>query len=394
VKRAPGGQVPLFEPRESTAYAKPTPEEVADFNARLREGMRESVARRNATVLPDSRPTCPNCHGICSPGYRVKVRGVWWCKPCSRGLATALKNHCTGTAERIADLKAEQRRAQAVPQEEAAVPPDGRDRAAAEERAAIVTFLQDITRRPPPNVDHSDAYRRLWLISESIEREALSPAQAFARIRDIARTTGEPLSTVLFTAAKGIERGKHRPTAVAEPSDAHLRAGSGLTAPRPNVLRLHGVEFPSETPEQAARDRAIDEKARREAAEDEAEAERERARAIAAYGLREATHADLAPGVRLAQLFWNAARSAMEPVYVPITQVDDDGAFQVPHPLDGQPWISGLPGDGWFVRAEVAARPARRGAIVAALSRLPSAAAYEHDERGARRARLAHLLKE
>jgi hypothetical protein len=235
------GQVPLFGERAPTVYAKPTPEEIAEFNAHVMEGARALIARRNSTPLTDTRPFCPNCRGVCSPGYRVKVRGVWWCKPCSFGLSTSLKNHCTGTAQRIGALKAEQRRAEAAPSEEAATPSDDGDHAAAEERVAIVTFLQDVTRRPPPNVDHDDAYRRVWAIAESIERDALSPAQALARMRDIARTTSEPLSTVLFTAAKGIVRGKHLPKPAVAERGAAERSRGRARAHLERALRLLGA---------------------------------------------------------------------------------------------------------------------------------------------------------
>jgi hypothetical protein len=121
------------------------------------------------------------------------------------------------------------------------VPPDDGHHRAAEERAAIVTFLQDVTRRPPPNVDHADAYHRVWAIAESIERDALSPAQARARIRDIARTTSEPLSTVLFTAAKGIVCGKHLPKAPAAQQGAAGPCRQRARARLGRALRLLGA---------------------------------------------------------------------------------------------------------------------------------------------------------
>jgi ribosomal protein L37AE/L43A len=175
--------------------------ELDDFNARLREGMRAYVAHQKTLVLSDSRPSCPNCRGVCSPGMRRKVRGVWWCSACALGMATSIKNHCTGTRARVEGLKAEQRRAPAPSADE----DDADDTAeSAEERGAMMRFLRAASCRD------FDARLRVQRIADGIERDRLSPAAAVARIRAIARSTGEPLATVLFRVAKGLDLGKHR----------------------------------------------------------------------------------------------------------------------------------------------------------------------------------------
>jgi hypothetical protein len=130
-----------------------------------------------------------------------------------------MANHCLGTLHLVQHLNAEETRRETA--RAWSLPRGVRIRlgSSVAERGAIVRFLQAASLVDGDRVsnrnhasDWHDVADRVWAIARGIEEEQLEPEVALERLRTIARTTGEPLSSRLHGLVKGIRRGKHRST--------------------------------------------------------------------------------------------------------------------------------------------------------------------------------------
>jgi hypothetical protein len=181
-----------------------------------------------------------------------------------------MQGHCTGTMRLVAYHNAEETRREH--HGAWSEPPPARARillaSPGDEREAIVRFLRAAAREDSDRITNRnsagtwyDVAERVDAIARGIKDEELDPETAVERLRTLARTTGEPLSSRLHGLVKGLRRGKHRPlpVRVAAPpprvriESTGIAAGSGEAAAEfeadqeaPEATPLHRRRAPGE----------------------------------------------------------------------------------------------------------------------------------------------------